>query len=119
MYGQPMGGTPVGPDGQPMYGQPMGAQPMYGQPMGAQPMQGMPGMGCGPAMPAQGMMGGMMGGMPPQQMMMQPLVQVDPFKMLSGLQEIKIEEKMNMLETATGLLGELMGVDVELEMSNK
>jgi hypothetical protein len=62
--------------------------------------------------------GGPMYGAPPQQMMA-PLVQVDPWRLLGSLPEVKIVEKMNMLETAAGLLGELMGVDMELEMANK
>lgn len=50
----------------------------------------------------------------PGQMMM-----VDPFQIISSLPQVKIEEKMNLMETASGLLGELMGVDMELEMANK
>lgn len=109
---QLMPGQPGPPGMQPqMYGVPaqmaMGMQPqMYGAPaqmaMGMQPQ----------------MYGAPMGGAPPH-MMMQPLVQVDAFKILESLPKVKIEEKMNMLETASGLLGELLGVDAELEMSNK
>merc|ERR1719387_2492796 len=57
--------------------------------------------------------------MAPQQQMMGGFAQVDPFRMLNSLPSVKIEEKMNLLETASGLLGEVLGVDMELEMSNK
>lgn len=94
----------------------------------APPPQGVPmGAPMGYGAPEQQMMGApmqqqqMWGGPPQQQMMAAPgqLMQVDPFMMLSSLQQVKIEEKMNMMETAAGLLGELMGVDMELEMANK
>lgn len=52
----------------------------------------------------------------PQQMVMQ---HVDPFQLLAGLPSVKIEQKMNMLETATGLIGEMIGVNLEIEMANK
>lgn len=55
----------------------------------------------------------------PQQQMMGTFVQVNGFQILGSLPKVKIEEKMNMLETAAGLFGELMGIDAELEMANK
>ena len=55
-------------------------------------------------------------GVPQQHMMLQ---HVDPFTLLNGLPQIMIEEKMNLLQTATGLLGEVLGFDGELEMANK
>jgi hypothetical protein len=61
-------------------------------------------------------MGGQEQGAPPQQVMLQPM---DPFLLLNQMPKIKIMEKMNMMETATGLMAELMGVDMELEMANK
>merc|ERR1719428_162583 len=44
---------------------------------------------------------------------------MDPYSILERLPAVEIVEKMNMMETASGLLGELMGIDMELEMANK
>eukprot|EP00747_Dinoflagellata_sp_TGD_P183685 gnl/TRDRNA2_/TRDRNA2_38748_c0_seq1.p1 gnl/TRDRNA2_/TRDRNA2_38748_c0~~gnl/TRDRNA2_/TRDRNA2_38748_c0_seq1.p1 ORF type:complete len:440 (-),score=91.31 gnl/TRDRNA2_/TRDRNA2_38748_c0_seq1:363-1682(-) len=71
----------------------------------------------------------MMGGVAPAGMVMaqampmgapgQQFMQVDPYQILGTLPMVHVEEKMNLLETAAGLLGEMLGVDMELEMANK
>jgi len=99
---------------------------------GAPPAQ-MAMMGAGGAAGVMGMMGGnnygggggcyggqnqpLMGA--PHQHMMGNLQHVNPYQMLDSLPMVHIIEKMNMLETAGGLLGDLLGTSLELEMANK
>jgi len=59
----------------------------------------------------------LMGHGAPQQMQM--VQAAEAYKMLASLPSVKIVEKMNVLETAAGLLGDMLGQDIELEMANK
>eukprot|EP00429_Kryptoperidinium_foliaceum_P078674 CAMPEP_0176209392 /NCGR_PEP_ID=MMETSP0121_2-20121125/13609_1 /TAXON_ID=160619 /ORGANISM="Kryptoperidinium foliaceum, Strain CCMP 1326" /LENGTH=307 /DNA_ID=CAMNT_0017548401 /DNA_START=1 /DNA_END=924 /DNA_ORIENTATION=- len=56
-------------------------------------------------------------GAPPQQMM--GPMHIDAYRMLDTLPLVHIVEKMNLMETAGGLLGDVLGVGLELEMANK
>jgi len=50
---------------------------------------------------------------------MQMIQAADAYNMLAAMPSVKIEEKMNVLETAMGVLGDLVGQDMDFNMANK